>query len=178
MSSINTNNAYTTRNAYPSAKIPTNPKANPIQPATNTSRTGSGDATNTGKVSTAGQSPIRAADTGTESNAAIANPVSPAEAKALDTAHKLVSTTLIKPILAQARATRDAPAPWGQTQAEKQFGSLLDNRIADDIAKSSSFPIAQRIAQNILKNSQAIDPAVLQAPQQPVQQYTPTDIFG
>lgn len=177
MTSINTNNSYTARNVYPSGTAPTSPIPNTNQGEINTQRTSAGEATPSGRVSTVGQHPLSAA-TGTEANAARANPVSPAEAKALDTAHKLVSTTLIKPILAQARAARDAPAPWGQTQAEKQFGSLLDNRIADDIAKSSSFPIAQRIAQNILKNSQAIDPAVLQAPQQPVQQYTPTDIFG
>ena len=94
------------------------------------------------------------------------------EAEAKDTAEKLIATTLIKPILAQARAARDAPAPWGQTQAEKQFGALLDNRIADDIAKSSSFPIAQRIADQIMSN------APIQDTQQSAPKYTPVDIFG
>jgi|GEM_PF-2347615 len=95
-----------------------------------------------------------------------------AEAKALDTAQKLVSTTLIKPILAQARASRDAPAPWGQTQAEKQFGALLDNRISDDIAKASNFPIAQRIADQIMRNT-PIDSNALNQPT-----HTPVDLFG
>jgi len=92
------------------------------------------------------------------------------ESKALDTAQKLVSTTLIKPILAQARAARDAPAPWGQTQAEKQFGALLDNRIADDISRASNFNIARRIADQMLKNMPVSDDA-----QQP---HTPVDILG
>lgn len=93
----------------------------------------------------------------------------PARIQAADTAEKLVATTLIKPILAQARAARNAPAPWGQTQAEKQFGALLDNRIADDIARASNFPITQRIAEQILKNTPITDlPST----------YTPVDIFG
>tara|TARA_R110002096_G_scaffold435816_6_gene663423 strand:+ start:58426 stop:58953 length:528 start_codon:yes stop_codon:yes gene_type:complete len=100
------------------------------------------------------------------------NKVSAQELKALDTAQKLVSTTLIKPILAQARASRDAPAPWGQTQAEKQFGALLDNRISDDIAKASNFPIAQRIADQIMRNT-PIDSTALNQPT-----HTPVDLFG
>ncbi len=92
------------------------------------------------------------------------------ESKALDTAQKLVSTTLIKPILAQARAARDAPAPWGQTQAEKQFGALLDNRIADDISRASNFNIAQRVADQMLKNMPVSDES-----QHP---HTPVDILG
>lgn len=99
-----------------------------------------------------------------------AQELTPREAKALDTAQKLVATTLIKPILAQARAARDAPAPWGQTQAEKQFGALLDNRLADDISKASNFNIAQRIAEQMLRNMPEIDEAQTT--------HTPVDIFG
>ena len=107
---------------------------------------------------------------------ALQSPSAAQQLEAKDTAEKLIATTLIKPILAQARAARDAPAPWGQTQAEKQFGALLDNRIADDIAKSSNFPIAQRIADQILSNAPIQDAST--NPAQNTPKYTPVDIFG
>lgn len=171
MSSINTSNALGIQSIIPSGKQPVDPNRNPLQRAnTNTERTGSGGATSEGKViPDPNRNPLTRAHDNTEAAARQGSTPNPREAHALDTAQKLVSTTLIKPILAQARAARDAPAPWGQTQAEKQFGALLDNRIADDIAKASNFPIAQRIADQILKNSPVID----QPPH-----YTPTDIFG
>jgi len=171
MSSINTSNNLGIQSLIQAGKQPVDPNRNPLQRAnTNTQRTGSGDASTEGKVAVdPNRNPLTAAHDNTEAAARQGSAPTQREAQALDTAQKLVSTTLIKPILANARAARDAPAPWGQTQAEKQFGALLDNRIADDIAKASNFPIAQRIADQILKNSPVID--------QP-QHYTPTDIFG
>ncbi len=96
-------------------------------------------------------------------------------ATAQRTAEQLIATTLIKPILAQVRASNNAPPPFGQTQAEKQFGSLLDNRIADDIAKASNFPIAQRIAGQMLRNSIALPDT---QPIDPTFTHSPVDIFG
>ena len=182
MSSISTTNNYTPPPIIPAAKRATDPNASPLQPASrNTDRTGSTDQTNPQKTPTNPDDLLRAA-TIPESirNGAHHTPAQATEA--LDTAQKLVSTTLIKPILAQARAARDAPAPWGQTQAEKQFGALLDNRIADDVTKASGFPIAQRIADQILKNT-PIDLDQLEQLSQPAthltpETYTPVDIFG
>ena len=155
MSSINTSNALGFQSTYPVGKQPVDPNRNPLSAAPNH---GSNDDT---------ESPAAARQDALPT---------PREAKALDTAQKLVATTLIKPILAQARATRDAPAPWNQTQAEKQFGALLDNRLADDISKASNFAIAKRIADQILKNSSIID--IQQTNPQSPPQYAPTDIFG
>jgi len=64
-------------------------------------------------------------------------------------ASQLVASTFIKPILKQAREMNDAPAPFGPTQAEKQFGAMLDNKIADDIARSMDLAITARIARNL-----------------------------
>ena len=182
MSSINTSNSVGYPLLNPRGKIATDPNTNPLQPGhQNELPNGSDPITKPEKTPSNPADLIRAATT-PESITRDANPTinpTPREISALDTAQKLVSTTLIKPILAQARAARDAPAPWGQTQAEKQFGALLDNRIADDIAKASNFPIAQRIADQILKNSPIIDiqPNNIQPNNIPAT-YSPVDIFG
>ncbi len=179
MSSINTSNSISIQSLIASGKRPTNPNDNPLQPGPNHGngiRAEADESVNTtGKTPTEPGNHLRAADNGSEARAN--NPANPREASALDTAQKLIATTLIKPILADARAARNAPAPWGQTQAEKQFGSLLDNRIADDISKASNFPIAQRIAEQIIKNSPSLN---LQPDAQPGLPaiYTPVDIFG
>jgi len=180
MSSINTSNSIGVQSLIAAGKRATDPATSPIQPGPNHNnngvRAGADDPVNTGgKTPSNPDDLIRSATQGNEARGD--NPVTPREANALDTAQKLVATTLIKPILAQARAARDAPAPWGQTQAEKQFGGLLDNRIADDISKASNFPIAQRIAEQILKNSPAVDTQIDAQPGAPVT-YTPVDIFG
>lgn len=172
MSSINTSNSISVQAAILAGKRATDPNASPLRSAhDNAIRSKSGDEQNEGKVATNPKDLLRRAGSSDTAifNDRVASP-NPREAKALDTAQKLVSTTLIKPILAQARETRDAPAPWGQTQGEKQFGSLLDNRIADDIARASNFPIAQRIAEQILKNSPIDSPSTIQ--------HTPVDLFG
>tara|TARA_R110002072_G_scaffold85547_1_gene193707 strand:+ start:1302 stop:1835 length:534 start_codon:yes stop_codon:yes gene_type:complete len=177
MSSINSNNAMGIQQIVNAGKQLYT--GSPLRGAANTEAARSAPTSQTeGKVAPdPDRNPITRAPDSTEAIASsdgtkVTAKVTAEEAKALDTAQKLVSTTLIKPILAQARAARDAPAPWGQTQAEKQFGALLDNRLSDDIAKASNFPIAQRIADQILKNS-PIDSA---AQNQPT--YTPVDLFG
>lgn len=73
------------------------------------------------------------------------------EDQARDAARKLVSTTLVEPILKQARENNRAAAPFAPTQAEKQFGSLLDHRLANDIVSASNFPIVERLTQDMLR---------------------------
>jgi Rod binding domain-containing protein len=79
-------------------------------------------------------------------------------AKAREAAEGLVSTSFIKPILTQARESNKAPAPFGPTQAEKQFGSLLDNQLADEIVRASQFPLVDRMVEQFTRH--------LEAPQQ------------
>lgn len=74
------------------------------------------------------------------------------EERARDAAEKLVATTLIEPILKEVRANNRAAAPFAPTQAEKQFGSLLDHRLANDIASATNFPIVDRLAQDLLRS--------------------------
>ena len=79
------------------------------------------------------------------------------ETQAQKAAEDLVSNTLIEPILKQIRDSNNTPAPWGPTQAEKQFSSLLDTKLADKIVHSSNFPLVQRITQQLLDNMPAAD---------------------
>jgi len=65
--------------------------------------------------------------------------------KARQAAEGLVSTSFIKPILAQARESNNAPPPFGPTQAEKQFQSLLDNQLSDELVHAAQFPIVERM---------------------------------
>lgn len=67
-------------------------------------------------------------------------------------AEGLVATSFIKPILAQLRESNNAAAPFAPTQAEKQFGSLLDNRLSDEIARAARFPIVDRLVSEFTKH--------------------------
>jgi len=73
--------------------------------------------------------------------------------RARTAASQLVATTFIKPILSRAREMNRAPAPFGPTQAEKQFGAMLDNKIADDIARSMGLAITERIERDISRRA-------------------------
>lgn len=77
------------------------------------------------------------------------------ETQAQKAAEGLVSNTFIEPILKQIRDSNNTPAPWGPTNAEKQFSSLLDTKLADKIVHSSNFPLVQRITQQLLDNMPA-----------------------
>lgn len=77
-----------------------------------------------------------------------------------EAAEKLVSTTLVEPVLKQLRESNNAAAPFAPTQGEKQFGTLLDHRLAHDIVKSANFPMVDRLARDLLK---AVQPDVPEA---------------
>lgn len=73
-------------------------------------------------------------------------------AEAREAAEGLVATSFIKPILSQLRESNNAPPPFGPTSAEKQFGSLLDNELADEIARASQFPIVDRLVKQFTQH--------------------------
>jgi Rod binding domain-containing protein len=70
--------------------------------------------------------------------------------QAKEAAEKLVSTTFIKPILSEARKMDNAPAPFKPTQAEKMFGAMLDNKIADELVAKLRLPLAQRMTSDMV----------------------------
>ncbi|MGV6814407.1 MAG: hypothetical protein ACWA5W_05270 [Phycisphaerales bacterium] len=116
----------------------------------------------------------------TQQGLSLANPTSDTEqarskggengdqvAQARKAAEGLVSNTFIEPILKQIRESNDAPPPFGPTQAEKQFGALLDTKVADEIVQGTNFPIVEQITQRLLSYTPAGQPIVdLHNPQQ------------
>lgn len=72
--------------------------------------------------------------------------------KAQEAAEMLVSSTLVEPILKQLRESNNAAEPFAPTQGEKQFGALLDHRLAHDIVKAANFPMVDRLARDLLKS--------------------------
>ncbi|MCR9075939.1 MAG: rod-binding protein [bacterium] len=74
-------------------------------------------------------------------------------------AEGLVATSFIKPILSQIRESNNAPPPFGPTQAEKQFGSLLDNQLADEIARAAQFPIVDRLVEQFTRHLPPREPS-------------------
>lgn len=60
-------------------------------------------------------------------------------------AEQLVATAFIAPVLRHLREFSDAAPPFRQTQAEKQFGQLLDIRTAEQIVRKADLPIVRQI---------------------------------
>ena len=77
------------------------------------------------------------------------------KARARTAAEGLVSTTLIEPILKQIRESNTTPPPFGPSSAEKQFTSLLDSKLADEIVHASNFPLVERLTEQLLRNMPA-----------------------
>ena len=73
------------------------------------------------------------------------------EERAREAARDLVATTLVRPMLQRLRATNNAWGPFKPTQGESSFRSMLDARLAKDITSSQSWPLVDRIAQDLLR---------------------------
>lgn len=71
------------------------------------------------------------------------------EEQAREAAEQLLSVTFIQPVLKQVREMNDAPPPWGPTQAEKQFGPMLDAKLADQLIKAARLPIIERLSRDL-----------------------------
>lgn len=73
------------------------------------------------------------------------------ERKAHKAAEDWVAMTLIQPILREARENNHAEGPFAPGPYEKQFGALHDAAVAREIAHSARMPIADRVAQDLLR---------------------------
>jgi hypothetical protein len=71
------------------------------------------------------------------------------EDKARTVAEQYVAGALVLPLLKQAREARDASPPFGMTDAEKKLGSLMDNRIANDMVRRGNWALVDRIASQL-----------------------------
>lgn len=73
-----------------------------------------------------------------------------------------IAQSLVQPLLKQAREMRDDTPPFGATQAEKQFGALMDERTALDMVSRGRWGIVESVERRLLK-------AAGLSPQQPTE---------
>jgi Rod binding domain-containing protein len=78
------------------------------------------------------------------------------EATVREAATKLVSSALVMPILASLREGSLREGPFAPGMAERRFGPLLDQHIADRVVSGSSFPLVDAI---VAKFQPSIDAA-------------------
>jgi len=74
--------------------------------------------------------------------------------EAREAAEQLVSNAFIQPVLKMLREGNDAPPPWGPGEAEKQFGPLLDQRLADEIVRAADYPLVERVTRELTRSSE------------------------
>jgi Rod binding domain-containing protein len=65
-------------------------------------------------------------------------------------AQQLVAETFIKPVLKQVRETRLIADRFAPGDAERRFGPLLDERIADRMTQREGFPLVDAVADHLM----------------------------
>lgn len=75
------------------------------------------------------------------------------EARARTAAERFVAQAFLQPLLKELRASNQAPAPFAPGPGEKQFRSLMDQTLAEDLAKSARLPLVDRLARDLLRAS-------------------------
>lgn len=85
-------------------------------------------------------------------------------AKIREVAEKYVASSLVLPLLKQAREARDSTPPFGMTDAEKQMGSLMDSHLANDMVKRGNWAIVDRISRNLQKAAEKSSTQRLKTP--------------
>jgi len=71
--------------------------------------------------------------------------------QAHEAAQDMVSQTFVQPMLKLFRESNHAAPPFAPTPAEKQFRSLMDVQLAQQIVNAKQFPIVARIEQSLLE---------------------------
>jgi Rod binding domain-containing protein len=75
------------------------------------------------------------------------------KAKARDAAEQFVAIALVQPLFKQLRASQNSTPPFGASNGEKQFRALWDAEIAQRMVHRSRWPLVDRVAQGLLKQS-------------------------
>jgi Rod binding domain-containing protein len=75
------------------------------------------------------------------------------EQEARESAEEFVAITFLQPLLKQLRETNGASAPFAPSAGEKQMQGMLDAHVSQQIVKSSSWPLVDRIAAGMMKTA-------------------------
>jgi Rod binding domain-containing protein len=73
--------------------------------------------------------------------------------KARQVAQQLVADTFIKPVLEQMRETNMMASRFAPGDAERRFGPLLDEHIADRMTQRDGFPLVDAVAEHLMSAS-------------------------
>jgi len=73
-------------------------------------------------------------------------------------AEQFVSGVFIQPVLAMMRESSMAAGPFAPGDAERRFGPMLDQRLADSITRTARFPLIDRIERQIVDASRLAQP--------------------
>jgi len=68
---------------------------------------------------------------------------------ARDAAERFVAMALVHPLLKEFRESNQAAPPFAPTEAEKQFGALLDAELANRVVRAAGFPLVDRLAREL-----------------------------
>ncbi len=82
----------------------------------------------------------------------------PAFTQARQAAADLISVSLVKPILAQLRASTMAAEPFKPGLWEKQFAPMIDAAWSDNLVNSSNWDIVDAVARRLMKQADTTDP--------------------
>jgi len=75
--------------------------------------------------------------------------------RARSAAEQLVAIALVQPILARARASSGAAAPFAPSEAERRMGSLLDAELAQRVTRSARFELVGALAERLAQHAGA-----------------------
>ena len=73
--------------------------------------------------------------------------------RAREGARQLVSTALVQPVLKSLRESNRAAAPFAPSQGERTFRAMMDTNLAQNLVKSGRWPLVDRVAQSLLRNT-------------------------
>lgn len=74
-------------------------------------------------------------------------------AAAREAAEQIVSVTLVQPLLMRLRESNMAAPPLAPSRGERQFQSLMDAHVAQEVVKAANFPLVDELARRLLRDA-------------------------
>jgi Rod binding domain-containing protein len=88
-------------------------------------------------------------------------------ARAREAAEQLVAQTFVVPMLKELRQSDRSAPPFAPSQGEKQFRALMDVELAQRMVKASRFGLVERLARDLLQQSEPAAEAAGQGADRP-----------
>lgn len=69
--------------------------------------------------------------------------------EAREAAEELVARSLVQPLLARMRESRDAAPPFGPGEFDKTFGGLMDAEMANRLTRAGNWALIDRVTESL-----------------------------